>query len=282
VNEPKRWLDQGAPRDVEQLVRAAQAERPGSASLARSLAAVGVGIAATGVVASAKAAGAAASVGGTTKVTMPFIGGVFAKWAALGALGGTLAVGIVEVATDSPRPVAPSPSLPAPAPLRPGRVQSDVSPMHAAPTAPSAAPGAPAESPAAPPESTAMAAAAPNAPRPVTPGGGHAAPSPTSLDSAPASSSSDADTLAAEVKSIDRARAALAAGKPAQALGALEDYERVFRKRGFAPEALYLRMEACASLGRTAEARAAAERLLASYPNSLHTARARAVLSKNP
>jgi hypothetical protein len=84
------------------------------------------------------------------------------------------------------------------------------------------------------------------------------------------------------VKSIDRARAALAAGNPAQALAVLDDYERVFRKRGFGPEALYLRMEAWASLGRTAETRAAAERLLASYPNSLHTARARAVLSKNP
>jgi outer membrane protein assembly factor BamD (BamD/ComL family) len=109
-----------------------------------------------------------------------------------------------------------------------------------------------------------------------------AAPVPTFHDSAVISSPIDADTLAAEVKSIDSARSALAAGKAAQALAVLDDYERLFRKRGFAPEALYLRMEACAALGRTAEARVAAERLLASYPNSLHSARARAVLSKNP
>ena len=208
---------------------------------------------------------------------MPFTGGMFAKWAALGMLGGTLAVGIAEIATEAPGPVAPAPSLRAPAPLRPSPGQPDASPLLAAPSAPAAA-SAPASP--APLESTAMPAA-PNGARLATPHSDRAAPFP-SRDSAPASSPIDADTLAAEVKSIDRARAALAAGNAAQALLVLDDYERLFRKRGFAPEALYLRMEACASLGRTAESRAAAERLLASHPNSLHTARARAVLSKKP
>jgi hypothetical protein len=281
VSEPERWLDQGAPRDVQQLVRAAQAERPGSASLGRSLAAVGIGLGATNVAASAKAAGAVGSVAGTTKVTMPFMSGVFAKWAALGMVGGTLAVGVVELATKAPGPVAPSPSLHAPARLRPSPGQPDASLLHAAPTAPSALAAPPASASLAPLESTATPAA-PNTARLATPQSDHAASFPTSHDSAPASSPIDADTLGAEVKSIDRARAELAAGKAAQALVVLDDYERLFRKRGFAPEALYLRMEAWASLGRTAETRAAAERLLASYPNSLHTARARAVLSKNP
>ena len=280
MSEPESWLDHGAPRDVEQLVRAAQAERPDSASLGRSLAAVGVGVAVTQVAATAKAAGTAAGVGATTKVTTPLVAGVFAKWGAIGTLGGTLAVGIAEIATEAPAQVAPSPSLRAPSRLRPSPGQPDASPSRAAPTAPSASAAPPAPAFPTPLESTALPA--PNAAGLAAPPRDHVAPFPASRDSAPASGPIDADTLAAEVKSIDRARAALAAGKAAQALVVLDDYERLFRKRGFAPEALYLRMEAWAALGRTAEARAAAERLLTSYPNSLHTARARAVLSKNP
>jgi hypothetical protein len=266
---------------VEQLVRAAQAERPDGASLGRSLAAVGMGLGATTMAAGAKAAGTAGSVAGTTKASMPFVGGMFAKWAALGMLGGTAAVGIAEMATEAPRPVASAPSLRAPARVRPSPGQPDASPSRAAPTAPSAPAAGPGPVSSAPLESIVMPAA-PNAARLAAPHNDAAAPFPTSRDSAAASQPIDADTLAAEVKSIDRARAALAAGKAAEALLVLDDYERLFRKRGFAPEALYLRMEASASLGRTAEARAAAERLLASYPNSLHSARARAVLSKNP
>jgi outer membrane protein assembly factor BamD (BamD/ComL family) len=81
---------------------------------------------------------------------------------------------------------------------------------------------------------------------------------------------------------VDRARAALAAGQPRQALLLLDEYERRFHTRGFAPEALYLRMEALTSLGQTEPALATARRLLASYPHSPQAARARLVLSKNP
>lgn len=279
MSEPKRWLDQGAPRDVEQLFRAAQEERPDKGSLGRSLTAVGVGLGATHVAASAKAAGTAASVAGTTKVAVPLLGGVFAKWAVLGTLGGMLAVGVAELATEASRPVAPAPSPRTSARFQPSLLPPDASTLGAAPNAPEARPAA-AASPA-PIGSTAMTAA-PNAARLALSARNHAAPFPTPPDAAPASAAIDADTLAAEVKSIDRARSALAAGKAAQALVVLDEYERLFRRRGFAPEALYLRMEACASLGRTAEARAAAERLLASYPDSLHSARARALVSKNP
>jgi outer membrane protein assembly factor BamD (BamD/ComL family) len=81
---------------------------------------------------------------------------------------------------------------------------------------------------------------------------------------------------------MDTARAALAAGRAAETLAVLDEYERRFRERRFAPEALYLRMEALVSLGQTAEAREAAERLLLSYPQSPHGARARFIVSKNP
>jgi hypothetical protein len=92
----------------------------------------------------------------------------------------------------------------------------------------------------------------------------------------------DVETLTEEVRNVDRARAALAAGRPAQTLAVLDEYERRFPQRRFAPEALYLRMEALVSLGRTVEARSAAQRLLASYPGTPNGARARAVLTKSP
>jgi hypothetical protein len=86
--------------------------------------------------------------------------------------------------------------------------------------------------------------------------------------------------LAEEVRSVDRARSLVAAGRAAEALRVLDAYDRRFSEHRFAPEALYLRMEALVLVGRTAEARATAERLLASYPKSLNGARARALLSK--
>jgi hypothetical protein len=260
MSEPKRWLEAGAPPDIEHLVRAAQAERPDEASLARTLSAVGIGLAATSVAANTKAAGAAAGAG-TAKVTLPLTGGVLAKWATLAATVGTLTVGAVKLATDAPRMAgAPASSSVPSARARPGTIPA--MPMHSEPilAAPSAAP-----------HITALVPAGPET-RGHSAGGAAAAPA------APA----DAETLADEVRSIDRARALLAAGRARQTLGVLDEYERRFRKRGFAPEALYLRMEASLALGRTAEARDAAERLLASYPKSLHGDRARTVLSQNP
>jgi hypothetical protein len=263
MSEPKRWLEEGAPGDIERLVRAAKTERPDDASLARTLSAVGIGVGATSVAASAKAAGAAAGAGGTAKGTLPITGGLLAKWAALGAAIGTLAVGAAKIATDAPpMAAAPASSVRPSAGARPGSIAPV--PVLSAPR-------------------QVGLAAAPHLAEPLPPSSGtraHAAPH-AAADSGPAPAAPlDAETLAAEVKSVDRARTALAAGHAQRTLAELDEYERRFRKRGFGPEALYLRMEAFLSLGQTAEARDAAERLLARYPKSLHAARARAVLSK--
>jgi hypothetical protein len=279
MSEPKRWLDQGAPRDLERLVRAAQAEHPDAASLGRTLAAVGVGLGATSVAAGASA-GTAAGVGGTAKVTLPLTGSLFAKWTALGVTVATLAVGAATVATEAP-PTARAPATSVVLTARPlaGATQATAQPLMAPPDAGEVTPHAPPANTS--PDATPVASTA-DRPREATKTP-PAAPRPTAPADVPASGAPlDAETLAAEVQSIDRARAALATGQATQTLAVLDEYERRFRHRGFAPEALYLRMEAWTALGRTAEARAAAERLLASYPNSLHGTRARAVLSKNP
>jgi TolA-binding protein len=89
--------------------------------------------------------------------------------------------------------------------------------------------------------------------------------------------------LAEEVALVDRARGALARGDAPTALAVLDDYDARFRPRKFAPEALYLRMEALLRLGQTSAARAVADRLATTYPSSPNAARARQVLgATNP
>jgi len=59
----------------------------------------------------------------------------------------------------------------------------------------------------------------------------------------------------------------------------LRTYEREFPEARLLPEVLFLRFETCARLGRTNEARSAAQRLLDGFPRSPHAARARQVLA---
>jgi Tetratricopeptide repeat len=281
MTDPKRWLDDGASCDVEHLVRAAQAEQPDGASLGRALAAVGIGLGATSAAASAKAAGTAASLGATAQLTVT--ASMLAKWTALGAIVATLTLGAAKLALEAPPPSpASASSIELSARRLPGALPSAA---RATPQPVSATPHAGDTLPVAPPATRLPPLAR------VSPSRDGALGSTPSLARADAPGESlasgqqapvDAETLAQQVRSIDRARAALAAGQAAQALAVLDDYERRFPQRGFAPEALYLRMEALSALGKTEEAREAAERLLASYPHSLHGSRARALLSKNP
>ena len=66
----------------------------------------------------------------------------------------------------------------------------------------------------------------------------------------------------------------------AQTLALLDDYDRRYPEHRFAPEALYLRLEALVQSGRTAEAREVAERLVSAYPKSPQSARARLLLKQ--
>jgi hypothetical protein len=277
MSEPKRWLDQGAPRDIEDLVRAARSEQPSDGSLRRTLSAIGVGVGATTVVGSAAGSAGTATSAGTAKVAASITAGVIAKWTALGATVGTLCVGAATIVTSAPREEAPRSSARSPMQPRPGSSRAAPKPSVQS----SKAPPAPAE--LAEPVATArvdrevgipVASEPPLRAAPATAPGPEDPPAP--------GVPRDTETLSKEVKSVDGARAALAAGNAIQTLRLLDEYERRFPARGFAPEALYLRMEALSVLGRPAEARAAAGRLLVSYPNSPQSARARVVLSKNP
>jgi hypothetical protein len=267
MNEPKRWVEDGAPHDVEQLFRAAKAEQPDDASLGRTLTALGGALSATSVTAGAGAAGTVAS--GAAKLTAPITVGLLAKWSAFGLTLGTLTVGAATIVSHAPwagRTTAPPapPSTPAP----PGSIRSLAVAPELGVSAPSPAPSV-IESDTAPSVALAPKAAS-NTPLRAA----------SAVPVAP--TPAEVEALTEEVRQVDRARAALAVGRPAETLAALDEYERRFPQHRFAPEALYLRMEALASLGRTAQARAAAELLLATYPGTPNGARARAVLARNP
>jgi hypothetical protein len=75
-------------------------------------------------------------------------------------------------------------------------------------------------------------------------------------------------TLGDEIALIDGARAALAAGSPAQALSLLERYRARHPRGMLLPEALAMRIEALDRGGDHARARALARAFLADYPKS--------------
>lgn len=260
MNEPKRWIEEGPPEAVERLLHAAAAEQPPEGSLKRVLAGLGAGLGAT----SATAAGAAAAGGtGTAAVTGKgvMVIGAWAKWVALSvaAVGaGTAAVqSASEGGVRKPQAAATvaAQSAPVAAP-----VPQPVAPVHVA----------------APAEPVVEAAPVVARPKPV-PVVQHRVATPPE-DEAPV----DAEKLAEEVRVVDRARSALAAGGATEALAALDEYDARMAPRRFQPEALYLRMQAQLALGRKAEARSTAARLVKSFPQSPHTARARRVLEAIP
>jgi len=85
-------------------------------------------------------------------------------------------------------------------------------------------------------------------------------------------------TLEREVAQLDHARAALAAGQPAQALRELDQY-RVQSPRGaLAAESVVLRVKALLALGQRAAAEVEANPLLLNAPQSRHAERLREIL----
>lgn len=76
-------------------------------------------------------------------------------------------------------------------------------------------------------------------------------------------------TLAEEQALVDRARAALARGRPKDALAAVTEHERRFGRGRLSEEREILAIQALVGDGRTAEARARAARFRTTFPKSL-------------
>jgi hypothetical protein len=87
--------------------------------------------------------------------------------------------------------------------------------------------------------------------------------------------SRSADSLAQEVAILARASSELRAGRPAGAMKALDEHQRLFPSGVLTQERTAARIQALCALGRTKDARSALERLARTAPNSPHEVRAR-------
>jgi hypothetical protein len=228
--EPLRSV--GASPLERRLLQAAGSEQPSrelSERMARGLGivlpAVGSGAA---VGAASKTAAAASKAGSGGSWLLPWISGALVTAIAAGAF----------VAT---RPSAStSPSLPVVAPASSAPLRSSP-PALVPPVA-----GHPTDAP--PP------AAAAESPKPVA--------TPTSPRGRSASTTNE---LANQIALVDAARAALASGGAALALRNVRSYQTEYPNGTFRPEVAAIKIEALVKLGRTAEARALAERFTSNY-----------------
>lgn len=104
-----------------------------------------------------------------------------------------------------------------------------------------------------------------------------ARPSPASV--ANARNEAAARSVEDELATIDAARGALAARRPAETLSRVQRYRVVFPEPHFVAEADALEVQALAALGRTEEARTKAEQFFRAHPGSPYTQRVRSATS---
>jgi hypothetical protein len=265
MSDMKRWDDEGAPESIRRLFEAARDEEPARAGVARTTTALGLGAAAA-----TSASHAAASGAGAAKVAAASTFGIAMKWGTVGAVCavvGALAVHEGRTMLGAKSVAAgPKPSV---ATMNVARAAA----MHAATTPNVVMPSAVAEAALdAPSEPVAALAGSTKA---------VALAAPARDESARSASDATPSRLLEEVKAIDGARTALSSGDANGTLAALDGYRATFPAGRFKPEALYLRMEALERAGDPAGARAAAQRLLAEFPNSPQAARSRLVAAES-
>jgi len=207
------------------------------------------------------AAGAAVTAATTTSVAgAGAAAGAVAAPLGLGmkilfAIGAAAAVGMGAVTYVDSKPPAPRPSATA------SQVAPRDPPRAALPSATSAQPPrAPAPSPSQEPEPAPSVSATAR----VSPSAPAAAPS------------SSVPSVTREVELLAEAQSAINAGDGARALVLLDEHARRFPSGAMSQEREAARVFALCALGRTGEARAAAERFLSAFPTSPQAARVRA------
>ncbi|HVU03804.1 MAG TPA: hypothetical protein VHE30_18725 [Polyangiaceae bacterium] len=259
-------LLRGAGTDVERaLLESAREDAPSADARAKTLVALGLAVSAGTALAPA-AVHAATGIGGASKAGGSVTALLVAKWLGTGAAVGAVTAACIATATTpglfsekaAPAAASAAPSIaarPAPAVVRERREEAE--PVAPAATAP--------EAPLATPEARATRATetetAERAPDPATSPGGPAA-----------------SNVVAEVASLDRARAALAAGDARTALARLSEHARRFPGGALEPEAVVLRVRALRETGDVTGATALAKSFLAAHPDSSQAARLRALV----
>jgi len=253
MTEPTRWRDdpEQAPEGmVELLERVGPARAMPAGVRGRSLAR------ATRLAALPAAAGAS-WLGLKTAVAAVAAGAVAATAAA------------VVLPERAPSPPAPA-KLASATPSKPAAVRRV--PRRGTFSGPLPAPSADAPAPDPEPEP-----AAPGVLRPPAPTGTGAAPQSASIADFGAQAT---DALAAETRLLESARAALASA-PGRALQITREHAARFPAGRLSAERSIIEIDALLRLGRRAEARARAERLLIRSPKSLYAERVRRLLGES-
>lgn len=277
MNEPKRWLKDGAPAQYAVLFGAARSEQPSAASLKGALVAAGM------VTGTAMAAGAATPASAATLVS---VGGGAGKGLALVSTkliaaslicAGTITTAALVVKLH-PRASVPAPSV---ASVQvSARSLAASSPSLQAQSVPQAAESEPLVQAPAIPELGAKTVLPELDTKPVPP---HATASVEFKQVVAPAVVQEQVTQAShsvldEMALIDAARASLRAGQPAAALRNASAYNQAFPGGRFAPEALFLLMQANKQLGNAQAAEIAAREMVRRFPNGPHVARARELI----
>jgi len=264
VSDIEPWLEDGAPAEIAEWLRAARAEEPSRRVVERSAALAAAAITATVGVASGAVLEGAAAGGGASGGKLGVL--LLAKWGLAGVLAGSVVSGgsaywnHVHVAS-SPRVLHEAPR-PAAMGASPAVVAQRL-----------------AENPATltPPANTEGPPAAPAAEK-----DGPSLPTPTARPRAAEAPSAEPDArMSAELRLLERAQASADAGQRGLALELLREHEQRFGPAApLSPEARYLKLEVFAASGRMTEARAVAHEILARDPAGPHAGRARRLLEQ--
>ena len=285
-----RLKERGSDDFERSLLESASLDHPEPSSKRQTLAALGVGGAATAAtlqppMTSAGSASSGASGGGATmagaagaKVGLPITAAVIGKWFAIGTVGGLGIAGALATlgpgSEESAAAAKPPAVLEAPVGRPSATVSAESAEAEAVPRTAGLDDNDSTEQ--APVDPSDLPAAEPPEPR---------APKPSGISERRASAatkkreaSDRPPTIADEVASLDRARGALARGDASAALTVLSEHHRRFRGGALAPEARVLRIQALAANGQGGKAKRMARDFVARYPNSPHQARLRRLL----
>jgi hypothetical protein len=209
---------------------------------------------------------AVASAPATSAAATGLVGAKLAilKWLGAGFVLGTTGVGVVELArVDTAERAAAIPAASAASTARNSPAPSLEQPMLA--RSPQPAAERPSEA-----STISRAPAAPSVPAPAkldsNPLPAYSAAFPAPIAPAPAVASTDPGRFAAQLGLVDRARRAVAEGKPHQAQALLDQLEREHRENGFGPEALAIRVEALMKSGNRGAAEALARQFIQAHP----------------
>jgi hypothetical protein len=238
MNPPSR---NGTPDVRRLLIDSAKHDAPSPRSMRKARAAV---------LLAATAAATSTSVA-TAASTSVIRWAVILKWLGIGVVAGTATIGAIKLV--GPHEQAPTQPMKAPT-----ATMSVVAPtLASAPTA-STQPASPSQ--------TARIETAPRLAVTSAPAV-EAEPEPAPAASAPPAASSN-PSLAEEVAVLDEARKAVAAARGADALLALDRYQRDYPRGRLGHEAAFVRMQALILTGNRAAAQQLAEQFLRSSPSS--------------